>query len=250
MIIQIFQLLYYNYNEILEKEILSNNKILKQIFYYMLKNFFGCKIIIENGIKNNDDLFQEMKQTTKYLTEIIKNYLLLLIDFFDCFNFFLDIPDNFNFEPYIELIYKNLNGLIAQIIEKENEKLLNKLINIYINSGLYYNEAERQKINNNLELYSSIIFNFLNNFLQKKIINQINNNIGFKNIDEPKIINNYSLIPNFRLLVRIIINNNIKNINDIFYIIDDLIYNSFSKITDINILEYNDFLSFNINQFN
>ena len=104
MIIQIFHLLYLNYNKIVIN-LFSDNKLNNQIFYNTLKNFIECNII-DNKIKNNNDKIFEDKI---YLKEIIKNYLLFSIHYLnDNYNFDLDIPNNFNFEKYIELINKDL----------------------------------------------------------------------------------------------------------------------------------------------
>ena len=83
LIIEIFQLLYLNYNKKVI-DIFSDNKLNNKIFYNTLKNFFECNII--NEVQNNNE---EILKDKIYLKEIIKNYFLFSIHY---------LNDNYNFD--------------------------------------------------------------------------------------------------------------------------------------------------------
>ena len=68
--------------------------------------------------------------------------------------------------------------------------------------------------------------------LIKLIIYEIENNMIYKLND--KDIHHNSIFPFLKIFIRIIIQNNNNKL--IFNIIDDLLYNSLNKITNINIL--------------
>ena len=129
MIIQIFQLLYHNYNKKVI-DIFADNILNNQIFYNTLKNFVECNIIDNRTQNNNDKIFKDKI----YLKEIIKNYLLFSIHYLnDNYNFDLEISNNFNFQKYIEMInkdFKELNN--SNINYYRNEIIKKSLFNILI----------------------------------------------------------------------------------------------------------------------
>ena len=234
LIIEIFQLLYHNYNkEVID--IFVDNKLNNQIFYNTLKNFIECNIIDKN---NNEEILQDKI----YLKEIIKNYFLFSIHYLnDNYNFDLDIPNNFTFDKYIELInkdFKELNN--SNINYYRNEIIKKSLFNILIYSKLYIENND-----DNLKTHLSNIFEDIMNILLKIINFEIKNNMIYKSND--KDIHYNSIFPFLKIIIRIIIQNNNNKL--IFNIIDDLLYNSLNKITNINILNDDNFLSINNPEF-
>ena len=175
MIIQIFQLLYLNYNkEVIV--IISDNKLNNQIFYNILKNFLECNII--DDVQNNNE---EISKDKIYLKEIIKNYLLFSIHYLnDNYNFDIEISNNFNFEKYIEIINNNLEELISKIILSDinlylNEKIEKSLFDILIYSKLYIENKD-----DNLKNYLFNISKNIREFLIKIIKYEIENNMIYK----------------------------------------------------------------------
>ncbi len=136
MIIQILQLLYHNYDNKIIKAIFSNNMFQNQIFYNIINNFFECNIILKNEPPNNS-----ISQEKIYLKEIIKNYLLYSIHYLnDNYYFDIEIPNDFNFEKYIEMINHHLEDISNNQIEDNsnlyinNNNIQNSLFNILIYS--------------------------------------------------------------------------------------------------------------------
>ena len=235
------QLLYLNYNKKI-KEIFSDDESNSQLFYNTLKNFLECNII-DNKIQNNNE---EILQDKIYLKEIIKNYLLFSIHYLnDNYNFDLEIPNNFNFQKYIEMINNNLKELNNKIILFDinlyiNENIEKSLFNILIYSQLYIENNE-----DNLKNHLSYIFENIKDVLIQIITFEIENNMIYKLNN--KDIHHNSIFPFLKIIIRIIIQNNNNKL--IFNIIDDLLYNSLNKKTNINIINYNNFLSINIPEF-
>ena len=192
MNIQIFQLLYLNYNKDIIK-IFQKNKLNNETFYKILNNFFECNIITK--IQNNNE---EISKDKMYLKEIIKNYLLFSIHYFyDYYNFDFEIPNNLNFEKYIEIINNNLDDLISQITEGNiklymNEKIDNLIFNILLYSKLYIENKDDNLRNNLFKIYEST-----KNFLIIKLTYEIESNLNYK--QNNRDINNNSIFPTFKL---------------------------------------------------
>ena len=156
MIIQIFQLLYLNYNkEIID--IFSDNKLNNHIFYNTVKNFLECNIMDE--IQNNNEKLSKDKICLK---EIIKNYLLLSIHYFyDNYYFDLEISNNFDFEKYIEFINKDFIEIKIKINHFDikiylNEKIVETLLNILIYSKLIIKNNDDNLQKNLLNIVDNI----------------------------------------------------------------------------------------------
>ena len=130
------------------------------------------------------------------------------------------------------------NKIILSDINLFNENIEKSLLNILIYSQLY---TQNDNLKNNL----INIFNISNDILMKIIIYEIENNMIYKLND--KDIHHYPIFPFLKSFIRIIIQNNNNKL--IFNLFDDLLYNSLNKITNINILNDDNFLSINITEF-
>ena len=132
-----------------------------------------------------------------------------------------------------KIIISDINLYINETIEKS-------LFNILIYSKLYIENND-----DNLKNHLLYIFQNLKDVLIKIITYEIENNMIYKLND--KDIHHNSIFPFLKIFIRISIQNNNNKL--IFNIIDDLLYNSLNKITNINILNYNNFLSINNPEF-
>ena len=207
LIIDIFQLLYFKYYNKLREIFIKKENPFKSLFYKIITNFFECNVIIDNKTKeqttiNNinkiflkNSVYNDNKNLKKIIFDIIMKYILFSVFYMEPIFFNLDIPENFEFESYIKIISNNLEKLnkINNVTFYINENILNHLVDILVYSKIYI--IESNKINkNNVNVDSKYlinIINFINNFIEKVVIQDIisdfdlkkkkySNHLGFK----------------------------------------------------------------------
>ena len=260
LVIEIFQLLYFKFYDKLKEIFIEKENPFNNIFYRIITNFFESKITVDHENKEYiNDIFNtpvnclienDFKNLKKLVINIIIQYIFFSISYMEPYNFSLFIPDNFKFELYIKIISNNLeelnriNNINSHFLKEKN---LKHLINVFLYSKIYINESTKIKNNDNMNKYLINITKFINNILEKYMIEDITSNLGFKE----KIHQNFNNL-GFKFLKMFINKMFFKNEfieqNFLINIIDEFIGNIYYIFTTINNNEIQNLIDLTINE--
>ena len=241
MIIQIFQLIYLKNNKKLNEIIVYIKQNLKysfQIYQSIIELFFDIKFMVPNENKK--------KINKKYSKEdlmfiLILDYVKFSINYIgDYNNVNIEKPEQFDLELYIKFISENLTNLL-DLIQKENVdinlytkiSIKKYLINILVYSLMFLQKEYKEE--NNLNLYFTRIKDTLQSFLVKIVIEEINNNMNFKEKEK----NGYLGFQTFSLIIqKYYTHRQEMKYKNVIKIIDELIKSSYFQITKIDVNQY------------